>query len=405
VLALNPGGTTFYNGPVGPSGQSVFEYFEKHGCTAEHGKNAADFIIEVGTGAMQPAGNAGNNWSAVWSGSNEAKSIVDTIRNLRTTESDSIESQPDGHSFEFSTSVFYQSRLLTIRNLHQFYRTAEYTYARLYASFVHAILNGLTFLQLDDSIFSLQATSYSIFLILMLVPEFINGISMRFIANRNIWLEKELPSRTYGWFAFATAQVIAELPFAFLGACIFYVIFYFMVGLPLGLAAGYVFVMTLAFQLFATSWGQWIAAIRYVFPTMLVVGTNTYSPDAMTAANLMPFFITMCELFNGILQPVYQMPSFWRYTMYYMAPFTYWVAGSLGVVLREHTVRCKADELVMFPLVARYGTCGEYAQQFLASAPGYLSNPNAGGEGTMCAYCQYSTGEDVSTPIVLSCSN
>jgi ATP-binding cassette subfamily G (WHITE) protein 2 (SNQ2) len=130
--------------------------------------------------------------------------------------------------------------------------------------------------------------------------------------------------------------------------------------------------------------------------TILVAKTNFDSPDAMTAANLMPFFITMCELFNGILQPPDQMPAFWRFTMYYITPFTYWVAGTLGVVLRDRPVTCKDDELVWFPLGTATTTCSDYARQFLASASGYLSNPAAQGEGTLCGYCQYNTGADVS---------
>jgi ATP-binding cassette, subfamily G (WHITE), member 2, SNQ2 len=116
----------------------------------------------------------------------------------------------------------------------------------------------------------------------------------------------------------------------------------------------------------------------------------------MTAANLMPFFIIMCELFNGILQPVYEMPVFWRYTMYYVAPFTYWIGGTLGVVLRARPVTCNIDELIQFVLPSDNGTCGEYAQSFLDTASGYLANPDAAGDGTTCSYCQYSSGEDVS---------
>jgi ATP-binding cassette, subfamily G (WHITE), member 2, SNQ2 len=265
VHALNPGGTSLYNGPIGPSCTTVLQYFASHGCVAEVGKNAADFIIEVGTGAITPAHESDFvNWTTTWTQSEQAKELRGMIQGLQTSPATTSMAATKSDSASYSTSTIYQARLLTMRNMRQFYRISEYTYARLYASFVHAIFNGLTFLQLDNSLFSLQAAAYSVFLILMLVPEFINGISMRFIANRNIWLNKELPSRTYGWFAFATSQIVAELPYAFAGAVVFWLIFYFMVGLPLGLPAGYVFLMTLAFHLFSTNWGQWIAAMRYV---------------------------------------------------------------------------------------------------------------------------------------------
>lgn len=96
----------------------------------------------------------------------------------------------------------------------------------------------------------------------MLVPEFINAISMRFILNRDIWLAREGPSGVYGWVAFCTAQIISEIPYSVIGGVVFFVIYYFMVGLPLGFAAGYCFLMFFLFFLFATSWGQWIAALR-----------------------------------------------------------------------------------------------------------------------------------------------
>lgn len=58
------------------------------------------------------------------------------------------------------------------------------------------------------------------------------------------------------------------------------------------------------------------------------------SADSIVAATLMPFFIIMCELFTGILRPQSQMPAVWKYTMYYVTPFTYWIGGVLTSVLR-----------------------------------------------------------------------
>ena len=96
----------------------------------------------------------------------------------------------------------------------------------------------------------------------MLVPEFINAISMRFIMNRDLWTAREGPSGVYGWIAFCTSQIVCEIPYAIISAVIFYVLYYYIVGLPLGFAAGYCFLMFFLFFLFATSWGQWIAALR-----------------------------------------------------------------------------------------------------------------------------------------------
>ncbi|KAF9889523.1 hypothetical protein FE257_007233 [Aspergillus nanangensis] len=370
VLALSPGGKTYYFGEVGKSGRAIFEYFAKHGYNPDNITNAADYLIEVVVGGMKASSNQ-VDWSAVWRESAEAAQVQAEIAQIRSKAGD------DASKKQLSTApLSRQIFLLTERTMRQFWRTPEYPYSRLYASFLHALINGLTYLQIGNSATDLQSKAFSCFLVLMLVPEFINAISMRFIINRDIWKAREGPSGVYSWVAFCTAQIVSEIPYAIIGAVVFYVLYYFLVGLPLGFAAGYSFLMFFMFFLFATSWGQWIAAL---------------SADSMVAATLMPFFIIMCELFNGILQPHQNMPVFWRYTMYYMTPFTYWIGGVLTAVLRGMPVICDQSELTMFESPGDM-TCGEYADSWLADKPmGYLANPDDFGD---CGYCKYSYGDD-----------
>ncbi|EKV11589.1 CDR ABC transporter [Penicillium digitatum] len=84
----------------------------------------------------------------------------------------------------------------------------------------------------------------------------------------------------------------------------------------------------------------------------------------MIAATLMPFFIIMCELFNGILRPQSQMPAFWKYTMYYVTPFTYWIGEVLTSVLRGTPVVYSQSELAIFESPPNT-TCSEYANAWL----------------------------------------
>ncbi|KAJ5112048.1 hypothetical protein N7532_000093 [Penicillium argentinense] len=376
VLALSPGGSTYYFGPVGESGETIFNYFNKHGHNPQNVTNAADFLIEVVVGGMKDSDNS-VNWASVWRDSAEAQNVKKEIADIRTHENKHASSAPS------LPPLHQQITLLTQRTCRQFWRTAEYPYSRLYASFLHALINGLTYLQIGDSTTDLQSKAFSCFLVLMLVPEFINAISMRFILNRDIWLAREGPSGVYNWIAFSTAQIISEIPYAIAGGVVFYVLYYFMVGLPLGFAAGYSFLMFFLFFLFATSWGQWIAAL---------------SSDSMVAATLMPFFIIMCELFNGILRPHEQMPAFWKYTMYYITPFTYWIGGVLAAVLGGTEVICSASELTLFQSPPDM-TCAQYAGDWLKQkGVGYLDNPDASG---VCGYCEYSRGDDYLTGIGL----
>jgi hypothetical protein len=252
---LSPGGSTYYFGPVGKSGYAIFDYFKKHGNIPEKVTNAADFLIEVVVEGMKSSCNQ-VSWASVWRDSQECKEVKNEIACIRSNNTRTSSTAPR------PPPLSRQIKLLTQRTCRQFWRTAEYPYSRLYASFLHALINGLTYLQIGNSATDLQSKAFSCFLVLMLVPEFINAISMRFILNRDIWLAREGPSGVYSWVAFSTAQTVAEIPYAIIGGVVFFILYYFMVGLPLGFAAGYSFIMFFFFFLFATSWGQWIAAMR-----------------------------------------------------------------------------------------------------------------------------------------------
>lgn len=244
----------YYFGETGPNGKTVIDYFSSRGVEVEADKNIADLLIEVTARASDD-----QDWCDAWAKSSEAQAVLEKIDRLaaapKPEASDSIRSR-------YASSTLSQTVQLTRRTFMQYWRTPDYIYSRLYCSFFHALLNGLAFLQLGSNVSELQYRIFACFMVLMIVPEFINACAMMFDYNRNIWLGREYPSRIYGWPAFATAQVIAEIPFALVGAVIFYVLFYFIIGLPLGTPAGYVFLMMVMFHLFSTSWGQWIAALR-----------------------------------------------------------------------------------------------------------------------------------------------
>lgn len=100
----------------------------------------------------------------------------------------------------------------------------------------------------------------------------------------------------------------------------------------------------------------------------------------------------MCELFNGVLRPQEQMPAVWKYTMYYVAPFTYWIGGILSTVLGDQQVICDEADLNYFQAPSGQ-TCGQYADSWLRTTTGYLVDPDA---TASCGYCQYSVAHQVS---------
>jgi ATP-binding cassette, subfamily G (WHITE), member 2, PDR len=98
----------------------------------------------------------------------------------------------------------------------------------------------------------------------------------------------------------------------------------------------------------------------------------------------------MFSLFNGVVRPYSQLSVFWRYWLYYLNPSTYWIGGVLAATLDNTPVRCAASEAAYFNPPPGL-TCSSYAQDFVNSATGYLTNPDA---TSNCGYCQYSSGVD-----------
>lgn len=393
-MALHRGGNTYYFGDIGPNGKTVIDYFARHGLTYDTEKNVADLLIEA---TAQHSSTASTDWCGVWNNSPEAAATLRKIDDVTSVGPGMEELETGTKNRDYASSTAQQIIRLTERTIVQYWRTPDYVYSRLYCSFFHSLLTGLAFLQLGGTLADMQYRIFAYFMVLMIVPEFVNACSMMFVENRNVWLGREGPSRIYGWVAFTSAQIIAEIPWALAGGLLYYVLFYFLIGFPLGVPAVYTFLMMMMFHLFCTSWGQWIAGLRYATSTPSQISrewslTKPNSADAVMAASIMPLFVIVCEFFNGVLQPRALMPSVWAYTIYYIGPFTYWISGIAATVLPVVKITCADSEIVRFQAPGG-STCGDYAGDWLQSTKGYLVNPDATSD---CGYCQYTDGEDVS---------
>ena len=145
----------------------------------------------------------------------------------------------------------------------------------------------------------MQSRMFTSFLILLIPPTVLNAILPKFYMDRAIWEAREGPSRLYGWVAFCTASVVSEIPGSFIAGVLYWVLWYWPTGLPTDSStSGYVFLMTMLFFLFQSSWGQWICA---------------WAPSFTVISNVLPFFLVMFSLFNGVVVPYAQLNVLWKY--------------------------------------------------------------------------------------------
>lgn len=370
ILALNPGGNIFYFGPVGKNGDAVVDYFAQYGSKCPEGKNVAEFLIEQGARK-----DLREFWNAKWRESAENKKLTDEIQAIKEERS-KITDDDGTLTDEFAAPVALQISLLTRRMFMTQWRQPSYIYGKLFTAVVIGIFNGFTFWKLGDTVQDMQSRMFTSFLILLIPPTVLNAVLPKFYMDRALWEAREYPSRIYGWVAFCTASIIAEIPGSILAGVIYWALWYWPTGLPADSStSGYVFLMTILFFLFMSSWGQWVCA---------------FAPSFTVISNVLPFFLVMFSLFNGVVVPYEQLNVFWKYWMYWVNPSTYWISGVLAATLPKQEVHCADSEAAHFNPPAG-STCYKFAQSFVDEMKrGYLMNPNA---TESCAYCPYKNGE------------
>ncbi|KAI1774233.1 ABC-2 type transporter-domain-containing protein [Hypoxylon cercidicola] len=385
VLALNPGGNTFYFGPIGENGKDVIQYFGDRGTTCPPGKNVAEFLLETAARPIRKPDGTKVDWNEEWRTSAQAQRVLEEIDGLKRVRSSA--SQPhdtkDSKALhrEYAAPTWLQITELTKRMFRQYWRDPSYLYGKFFVAVIVGIFNGFTFWQLGHSIQDMQNRMFTAFLIVTIPPTIVNAVVPKFWANLALWQAREYPSRIYGWVAFCTANIVAELPAAVLSGVLYWALWYWPTGLPgESSVSGYTFLMTVLVFLFMTSWGQWICA---------------FAPSFTVIANVLPFFFVMFGLFNGVVQSYSALPVFWRYWMYYVNPSTYWIGGMLAATLSGIAVECEPAETAQFHAPAGQ-TCETYAGEFARAAGGYLLNPDATSD---CMYCPYSVGDQYLTTL------
>ncbi|OBT65918.1 hypothetical protein VE03_05485 [Pseudogymnoascus sp. 23342-1-I1] len=376
ILALNPGGNTFYFGPVGEGGSAVVKYFAERGFVCPPSKNVAEFILETAAKRGYRDGKV-VDWNEEWRSSSNNRELALEIERINKARSE-LPAPALGTQYEFAAPVMLQTTMLTKRLFTQYWRDSSYIYSKIFVSFVIGIFNGFTFWKLGNTVGDMQNRMFSVFLIVLLPPIMMNSIIPKFYINRSLWEARELPSRIYGWIAFSTASILGEIPAAILTSTIYWLCWYYPTGLPTdSSSAGYMYLMSMLFYLFQMSWGQWVTA---------------FAPSFTVISNVLPFFLVMVFFFNGVFIPYASFPVFWRYWMYYVNPVTYWIRGSLAGTVSSAVVVCSSVELSHFNPPPNQ-TCRDYAGDFVSkiAQSGYLGNPDATSD---CTYCAYSSGAE-----------
>lgn len=383
LLLLERGGRTVYFGDIGKDAHILRAYLARHGAEAAPTDNVPEFMLEaIGAGSAPRVGD--RDWGDVWDDSAEMAETKTRIQDMRqqrqTAAAQNVNPELEK---EYASPLVHQFKIVNRRMFRSFWRSPNYLFTRLFNHVAVAILTGLTYLQLDDSRASLQNKVFVMFQITVLPALIMTQVEVMFHIKRAIFF-REASSKMYSPVTFASAIVLAEMPYSVLCAVCFFLPLYYMPGFQMeSTRAGYQFLLVLITEFFAITLGQALASL---------------TPSPRISAQFDPFIIITFALFAGVTIPYPEMPGFWKAWLYQLDPFTRLISGTVTTALHKLPVICKTGELNSFTAPDDMN-CGEYMQSFFENGgPGYLvSNTTQN-----CDYCAFKVGDEFYTPLNMS---
>ncbi|CAD6947306.1 unnamed protein product [Tilletia caries] len=373
LLLLQRGGQVVYFGPVGQDSVHVRDYFAANGAVCPDNVNPAEYMLDaIGAGLQKRVGS--RDWAEIYKDSELYQDNLRTIKEVKQECADKPLQLEDGDK-EYATPYMTQLRLVVNRSLISSWRQPDYQFTRLFQHAAIALLSGLIFLQLDNSVASIQYRIFGVFMLTIVPALILAQTEPYYIMARGVF-NREASSKMYSGTIFAMGQLASEIPFSIACALVFFLLFYFPAHFQYSSdRAGYFFAFALLVELFAVTLAQAIAAL---------------SPSVYIAALTNPFLIIIFSLFCGVTIPKPSIPSYWRSWLYQLDPFTRLVGGLVANELGGLEIRCADQEFTRFDPPSGQ-SCQQWAGPFVSSSGGYLNNPDA---TSQCLYCPYSVGDE-----------
>ncbi|KAE8179641.1 hypothetical protein CF328_g9413, partial [Tilletia controversa] len=310
LLLLQRGGQVVYFGPVGQDSVHVRDYFAANGAVCPDNVNPAEYMLDaIGAGLQKRVGS--RDWAEIYKDSELYQDNLRTIKEVKQECADKPLQLEDGDK-EYATPYMTQLRLVVNRSLISSWRQPDYQFTRLFQHAAIALLSGLIFLQLDNSVASIQYRIFGVFMLTIVPALILAQTEPYYIMARGVF-NREASSKMYSGTIFAMGQLASEIPFSIACALVFFLLFYFPAHFQYSSdRAGYFFAFALLVELFAVTLAQAIAAL---------------SPSVYIAALTNPFLIIIFSLFCGVTIPKPSIPSYWRSWLYQLDPFTRLVGG------------------------------------------------------------------------------
>ncbi|KAL8280941.1 hypothetical protein RQP46_006620 [Phenoliferia psychrophenolica] len=374
LLLLKKGGETVYFGDLGPNSETLIEYFgSRSDLKCGPKDNPAEYILEViGAGA---GAKASADWHQLWKESEEFKQTqrqIDDYHQQFAGQVSAADKAPDsGRSYAAHTTT--QISLVTQRVFQHYWRDPTYVMAKVMLNIVAGLFIGFSFWNTPNDVSGLQNKLFAVFMAVVMAAPLSQQLQPKFIGLRTLFEARERPSRMYSWPALVFSSVIVEVPWNLFAGTIFFLCWYYTVAFPSDSnRVGYAYLLLMLFEIYFASFAQFVAAL---------------SANSMMASILFSTFFSFVIIFNGVVQPVSQLPYFWRAWMYRLTPFTYLIEGLCVNAMHGIKITC-TDSQFTFLTPPSGQSCLDFLEPYTNSTIGYAQEV-AG----KCGYCAYSSGD------------
>ncbi|KAI0142596.1 ABC-2 type transporter [Hypoxylon sp. NC0597] len=375
LILLKSGGRMVYAGELGKDSQTMINYFESNGgfkCPPD--ANPAEWMLDV-IGAGNPD-YKGQDWGDVWLQSKNYQKQSQEMAQMIEKRRDVQHSRNIQDDREYAMPYWTQTAAVVKRSFVAYWRTPNYIMGKMILHIFTGLFNTFTFWRLGFASIDMQSRLFSIFMNLTIAPPLVQQLQPAFLNSRNIFQSRENNAKIYSWFAWTTAVVLVEIPYAIVAGAIYYNCWWWGIGgfRQTGFPSGFVFLCVILFELYYVGFGQAIAA---------------FSPNELLASLLVPIFFLFVVSFCGVIMPAEQLPYFWRSWMYWLTPFHYLLEAFLATAIHDQPVECKSSEYARFSPPPGQD-CETYVGNYTLQAGGYVQT---GADG-LCEFCQYRTGDE-----------
>lgn len=386
LILLKSGGRVVYAGELGKDSQKLIKYFENNkGPKCPPKVNPAEWMLDT-IGAGNPE-YKGQDWGDVWLKSSNYEEQTKEINAMNEKRRNVEQSKNVQDDREYAMPLGTQTWAVVKRSFVSYWRTPNYIMGKFILHIFTGLFNTFTFYKLGNSNIDMQSRLFSIFMTLTISPPLIQQLQPVFLHSRNIFQSRENNAKIYSWFAWTTAAIAVEIPYAIVAGGIYFNCWWWgVIGYEMSsFASGFTFLCIILFELYYVGFGQAIAS---------------FSPNELLASLLVPLFFLFVVSFCGVVVPAAQLPTFWREWMYWLTPFHYLLEAFLAVAIHDQPVVCSESEFATFSAPPGQ-TCDSYVQPYIAQAGGYVQTAADG----MCQFCQYASGDEFGNSFSVYYSN